>query len=235
VEALAADQEAMTRFMQGLVEWRAVREAAGEYPSIVANWFAPAAARDQPGWDEYFAPREALAQRARDAMQAIADNAAGAARYLLRHGGDPSLLRRWVQHQGEDGFGELVHAIDAAHVRYELAVEELKRRAVVLQAEQAQPAEPPVIWSLGDSVYRVGDGRPVEVSQSEDDILQAFMRHPAMGEKTLASETHDSNARTTLLRMLDKYDGVFAAAIHRPPGKSAGGYSATVRKPECNP
>jgi hypothetical protein len=103
-------------------------EAMGRFLDALAAWQA--------------ARQAGQAHTVTDALQAIEDNAASAARYLLRHGGDPSQLRRWVQHQSEDGFNELVLALDAESMRHRLAVEELNRRAVILKAKREQPAEP---------------------------------------------------------------------------------------------
>jgi hypothetical protein len=116
--------------------------------------------------------------------------------------------------------------LEQALVNHSIAIEQFKER---LKAFEAELLQPPVISWLVDTVYQVGDGRPHELTDDEHAILQAFLCRPAMNEKTLCRETKNDDARRTLMRMLKKYDGVFAAAILRPRAKSSGGYSATVR------
>jgi hypothetical protein len=135
---------------------------------------------------------------------------------------------RWVQGESLPGMGELLPPL-------ELAVRRLRECAApATPVSLSPPQQPPpeIIYHLRDLIYRVGDGRPNEVSNDENAILQAFLERPAMSEGTFQRVTGNTDARTILIRLLKKYDGTFAAAIQRPISKSSGGYYAIVRKAE---
>jgi hypothetical protein len=86
------------------------------------------------------------------------------------------------------------------------------------------------IVSPGDRVYRIGKSDPVEVSVSEDCLLQAFIDQPTMRLKTQANKTKlgEENSQRTLKRLTETHGGRFAPAIKMAGKKGQGGYHVHI-------
>jgi hypothetical protein len=95
--------------------------------------------------------------------------------------------------------------------------------------------ESTTIISLGKGCYRIGDSRPYRVTDSEDGVLSAFLKYPAMEEQELDERSGFSRSRDILRDLESKYDGKFAPAIHRPGGKGKGGYHVSIRVEKMPP
>ena len=80
-----------------------------------------------------------------------------------------------------------------------------------------------------DGVYLVGQDT-IRVTESEDNVLQAFLEQPAMTKDELIARSGVDKAVDILraLRTKKKYGGVFAAAITIPGGRGQGGYRVQV-------
>jgi hypothetical protein len=92
----------------------------------------------------------------------------------------------------------------------------------------ARPAD--TILSLGDRQYQVeGHSLIVCVTDTEENVLQALAKYPAMDEPALRKRTNMENAAKILRDLRKKYGGLFADAIKVPGGKGRGGYSAVVK------
>lgn len=97
----------------------------------------------------------------------------------------------------------------------------------------AASGAPMIVWRVGgdDSrAYRVGDGRPVAVSEDEDTVLQAFIGEPAMQTKRLKERSGLDDPAAVIARLRQRYGGTFAEAIACPGGRGGGGYAADVRQ-----
>jgi hypothetical protein len=88
---------------------------------------------------------------------------------------------------------------------------------------------PATIVSLGDRRCRVGDARPVVVSDVEDTVLQAFAEESPMDASRLIDRAGFDRAPRVLKALRGKYGGVFAPAIPCPGRKGQGGYHVAVR------
>src|SRR5262249_13402648 len=112
------------------------------------------------------------------------------------------LLRGWDR-LAVEGFGEQL-------------VESLRQRWPGVTAAYLADNGPPqyaVILSLGERCYQIGAHRPVVVSDAFDEILQAFLRQPAMDERQL-SQCSDLEDAVKILRKLAEWNGgLFAPAI----------------------
>jgi hypothetical protein len=108
--------------------------------------------------------------------------------------------------------------------------EEMVWLASLEDVQSCRPA--PIITSLGNRIYRVGDGLPVQVSEKENRLLQAFINAPALKSEALIQRSKDCNAVKTLKSLRKNYTGYFADAIQCPGGKDGIGYQAVVRDQE---
>ena len=106
----------------------------------------------------------------------------------------------------------------------------LKDRPPAKQDHGSATPGRPVIYSLGESAYRVGNGRPVSVKENEDAVLEAFLEMPVMTSAVLKSRSGNPDAPIVLNRLRKRYQGIFAPAIDCPGVPGKGGYAATVEK-----
>jgi hypothetical protein len=93
-------------------------------------------------------------------------------------------------------------------------------------------AYPPVaghITRLAAGVYLPPGGSfPLAVTDAEDQVLNAFLRRPAMPLDELQDQSGLEYAAKVLARLAKKYDGAFALAIRRPGARGRGGYAVLV-------
>ncbi len=104
-----------------------------------------------------------------------------------------------------------------------------KNRLPVLH--DSPPPALPTIIHLGRGVYQPpGAAFPVRVSPSEDFVLGAFLRQPAMTLPELAdlSGVAEASIGKVVARLVTSYDGAFAAAIRRPGRRGRGGYAIRI-------
>jgi hypothetical protein len=88
----------------------------------------------------------------------------------------------------------------------------------------------PVVWYLGERVYRVDGCEPVAVTLQEDAVLRPFVKLPAMDDSTLVAKSGYGHAGKILRELTKKYNGVFAQAIRLPGGKAQGGYYIDLKE-----
>jgi hypothetical protein len=99
---------------------------------------------------------------------------------------------------------------------------------MIIQTEGPQPpAQADEIVSLGNRAYKVGNSEPVIVTESEDDVFQAFLENEAMDQATLCEKA--GHEPRVLRAIIYKYRGVFAPAIRMPGKKGIGGYYVKIR------
>jgi hypothetical protein len=97
--------------------------------------------------------------------------------------------------------------------------------------EQRQPA---TIVSLGDRVYMFGSRRQ-QVSESEDNVLQAFLGDanrpavPRLPEPDLRARSGLNEPAKVLRLLKDKYDGLFGPALD-PPHKKGVGWGVRITR-----
>jgi hypothetical protein len=85
------------------------------------------------------------------------------------------------------------------------------------------------IVRLADGVFQPpDDGLPVAVSATEDAVLRAFLSRPAMILPDLADRAGVLEPGKVLARLVTRYDGRFAPAIHRPGRRGGGGYYVRI-------
>jgi hypothetical protein len=107
------------------------------------------------------------------------------------------------------------------------AAAESAENAASQASRDGDKESPTIIWH-GNRCYQIGNVM-VSVSESEDWVLQAFVKTPAMGSKLLDEASGMSGARNVLVRLKKNYDGIFAPAIQMPSTKGAGGYRVNIR------
>src|SRR5262245_32093803 len=98
-----------------------------------------------------------------------------------------------VDFHGDDTPGDvLISRNDPATVR-------VLKRAFAAEEEllRLKGGQPPrgFIWFHGDRQYQVGVRR-VQVTEKEDNVLQAFLRRPAQDKRTLVSMSGEGDAVT---------------------------------------
>jgi len=91
-----------------------------------------------------------------------------------------------------------------------------------------QQAESVTIRALGNKLYQVSGHEPRQVSDRENNVLQAFVRQPVMDQSTLVRVSGEDNAAKMLRNLRRKHDGMWAEAIHLPGRKGRGGYRVHV-------
>ena len=94
---------------------------------------------------------------------------------------------------------------------------------------QKRPASEPTIIFLGNRTYRVDDGDPVVIDMNEDNVLQAFLKSPALLLAMLIDKSGVPNAQKILSNLTTKYNRRFAPAIRLPGGKARGGYHVRIQ------
>jgi hypothetical protein len=88
----------------------------------------------------------------------------------------------------------------------------------------------PTITRIAGGVYQPPGGVfAVRVTASEDWLLQAFLRRPAMSLAELVDQSGVAHAHKVLRALQTKYGGAFASAIRRPGSRGRGGYSVLVQ------
>jgi hypothetical protein len=92
-----------------------------------------------------------------------------------------------------------------------------------------EPAPDSIVF-VKAGVYRIGDGEPIKVEESDDDVLRAFLDTPAMNRPQLTEHFGDGNAPRVLKRLTKKYGGVFARHIRLPGKRGQGGYHVNIRR-----
>lgn len=135
-------------------------------------------------------------------------------------GADPQAAKVWAA-------GRRLYV---AKVRPELVFE--AERATHLEAvTPPPPPEVPTVWSHGDRTYSRDGRNPYVVTAEEDYVLQAFLqRGTAMDTRDLETASGVTNIPRVIGRLIEGYQGQFAAAIRTPNGKkNAGGYFVRVR------
>jgi hypothetical protein len=110
-----------------------------------------------------------------------------------------------------------------------LAAMSLREAVVRILGALEEPAG--CIIDLGNRIYSIG-GREKQVTQREDDVLQAFTDAPALSQKDLIASAGFDRAPRVLQKLRERYDGMFAPAITLPRRKGAGGYVVNVRAHE---
>jgi hypothetical protein len=98
------------------------------------------------------------------------------------------------------------------------------------QRPPAGKTPPATIVSLDDRRYRVGDSRPVVVSDVEDTVLQAFADESPMDASRLIDKAGFDRAPRVLKSLREKYSGIFAPAITCPGRKGQGGYHVAIQQ-----
>jgi hypothetical protein len=97
-------------------------------------------------------------------------------------------------------------------------------------ATHIKKPRPNEIEFMGERQYRVGDGRPIAVTDREDCVLQAFLKYPAMNERKLVATSGIEQAVKVLRLLRTKYDQAFEPFISLPGGKGMGGYLVAIRR-----
>jgi hypothetical protein len=92
----------------------------------------------------------------------------------------------------------------------------------------------PTLKALGKRAYQLGAGKPFVLTPRESDVLEAFVRQPAMDERTLVKESGREDA-ASILRALRKkrVNGAvnyLRHVIHCPGRKSAEGYRVAIEE-----
>jgi hypothetical protein len=142
---------------------------------------------------------------------------------------------------GELPFSTLAEAWDTESCRpafrwIGLFVFELWKKGIYLDP---QPEERPPIYWREERLYQVEGHDPVPVTDTEDNLLQAFIGYPVLDKPALANRSGipAKQISTSLKRLRENHAGIFAKAINMPGKRGKGkGYRATVidaRPPEA--
>jgi hypothetical protein len=107
----------------------------------------------------------------------------------------------------------------------------LRKAAEELGGLVRSPAPTPMelIEWLGGLSFRCGGRPPRNVSESESQILRAFLKHPTMSERQLVRESGYADARRILRRFTERFEGEFSGGIRLPGRKCEGGYHVNIR------
>jgi hypothetical protein len=85
-----------------------------------------------------------------------------------------------------------------------------------------------IIESFGARLYVVGNSRKILVSETEDNVLQAFAEQELMDTGQLREKSGQDDAVALLRGLKRRYSKAFDTAIRMPGGKGKGGYFAKV-------
>ena len=120
-----------------------------------------------------------------------------------------------------------MEAVDQVR-RFGIAMKGARDGTSAARAQGLGRLETPVIECIGERTYRIEGGKAVTVPDQEDAVLQAFVGRSSHDSKSLDETSGYTDARKTLRRINQKYDGQFAPAIKFPGKANSGGYSASV-------
>jgi hypothetical protein len=93
---------------------------------------------------------------------------------------------------------------------------------------EEMPEPKAVIRSMGNRCYRIGEEQPVLLTETEDTVLQAFLKSPALEKRDLIRESGYNDAPRILAHIREKHKS-FRPAISLPKRKGKGGYRVNIR------